>query len=368
MLQQYTTYMMRLLAWPTVFISLSLTSIIWLTQALRFIDFIINRGLSIGDFLYLTMLLIPSLMLFIVPISLFVAVLFAYNKLQADSELVVMRAAGLSPLQLARPAVLVAIAVSAFCYLLALYVMPMANRQFRDTQAFLRDNYTSVLLQEEVFNSPTDGLTVFVRERDDDGVLHGVLVHDNRQQADPITMMAEEARLVQTESGPRFYLVNGLRQERHEGRVSWLNFDSYNLDLSLFDSSIGDRTRKPEEMFLSELFDETVQDENLRRKYAAEGHQRLTWPLYALGLSLLGLTVLLRGEFSRRGQWKRIATASIAATGCVGGALGLTNMVTKFPESVPVLYILIATLIIGSVMILSSNGTKSIPLHEGVSS
>ena len=214
MWQQYTTYIMRLLIWPTLFISVSLTSIIWLTQALRYIDFIINRGLSIVDFLYLTVLLVPSLMLLILPVSLFVATIFAYNKLMNDSELVVLRAAGLSPLQIARPAIFVALLVTLFCYGMSLYLMPLTKRQFKDTQIFLRDHYTSVLLQEEVFNNPVDGLTVFVRKRDDKGMLYGLLVHDSRLEGQEVTMMAEQAQLLQTPSGPRFHLVNGMRQEK----------------------------------------------------------------------------------------------------------------------------------------------------------
>ncbi len=360
MWQRYTLYMMHLLMWPTLFISVSLTSIIWLTQALRFIDFIINRGLSIWDFTYLTMLLVPSLLLLILPISLFVAVIFTYNKLSADSELVVFKAAGLSPLQLARPAIIIALIVTACCYGLSMHLMPLTKRQFKDTQMFLRDNYTSVLLQEEVFNSPVDGLTVFVRHRDEDGTLHGVLVHDNRIREAATTMMAEQAQLVQTPNGPRFYLTKGMRQERRDGRVSWLNFDSYNLDISLYTEQAAERTRGPEEMYMGELLSSDVQDDALHRKYLAEAHQRLTWPMYALGLALLACSVMLRGEFNRRGQWKRVATVSVAAIGFVVTGLGLTNLVVQMPLLTPLLYVAISLLIVSSLIALMGDWRRSV--------
>ena len=224
---------MKHLALPVVLITGSLTCIIWLIQALRFIDFIVNRGLSVGDFVYITSLLFPSLLLLLVPISVFIAVLYTYNRLQADSELVVMRASGLSRWQLALPALQIAALATLFCYMISMFLMPLANRQFNDMRAFLQNNYASILLQEEVFNHPVDRLTVFIRERDNEGNLYGILVHDARTE-NPITMMAEKGRLTEGPNGPSFYLESGMRQEKRKGRVSWLNFDNYSLDISFY--------------------------------------------------------------------------------------------------------------------------------------
>lgn len=358
-----TTYMLKLLIWPTLFITVSLTSIVWLTQALRFIDFTINRGLSALDFLYLTGLLIPSLLLIILPVSLFVAVVFTYHKLSAESELVVMKAAGLSPLQLARPAIIMGLAVMLLCYGLSLYLMPATKRQFKDMQTFLRDNYTSMLLQEEVFNNPVDGLTVFVRNRDDDGILHGVLVHDSRLPNQPVTMLAEEARLIQTPGGPRFHLIGGMRQELREGRVSWLDFDSYNLDISLYTKAPATHKRGAEELFVSELLNPATTDPGLRWEYRAELHQRLTWPLYALGLALLGAAALLSGEFTRRGQWKRLVAIAASATGLVLAAIGLSNVMVRLPMLTPVSYAVALIFITGCFLFLAFPRQPNIPAY-----
>lgn len=348
-MRQYVLYIMKHLAWPTLLITASLTGVIWLTQALRFVDFIINRGLSIGDFIYITSLLFPSLLMLLVPISLFVAVVFTYNKLLADSELIVLRAAGLSRWQLAKPAILVAMVTTIFCYALSFYILPLANRQFTDMRSFLRDNYTSVLLQEEVFNTPVDGLTVFVRERDSDGYLRGILVHDNRLTHNPITMMAEEGRLVQSPSGPQFYLVKGIRQEVRKGRISWLNFDQYTLDIRFYTGAMRKRERDADEKYLDELFTNEGMTEKERAQHRAEGHQRITWPLYNLALALLAVAILLSGEFNRRGQWKRIVIAGVAAMIVALAGVGLRNLVVKQPTMIPLMYGFVGAMMVGSV-------------------
>jgi lipopolysaccharide export system permease protein len=350
---RYNKYIAKHLIHSTLLITFSLTSIVWLTQALRFIDFIVNQGVSIGIFLKLTALLVPSLVFMILPPAMLVAVLFVYNKLRADSELVVMQAAGLSRWKLVIPALEVATMVTLLAYVIALYLQPVSFRQFREMQSFLRNNYVSILLQEGVFSTPVDGLTVFIRERDKDNTLHGILVHDNRQPDKAVTMMAEEGRLVETPQGPRFLLSNGNRQERNKDRLSFLNFQSYTLDISLYTQALPKRTSDPQEMFLADLFnydDSITPAENQKR--IAEAHQRLLWPAYALCLTLIALAVLLSGEFNRRGHWHRIALAIVLGTTILFTAVGLRGMMAVKPYLVIAAYLnlLIPGLIAGLVL------------------
>lgn len=310
---RYHLYIAKTLLHSMLLVTFSLTSIVWLTQALRFIDFIVNQGISTGAFLTLTILLLPSLLVVILPVALFAATLFTYNKLQNDSELVAMEAAGLNLWKLSAPAMSVCCGVVLLAYLIALYIMPLSQGRFRDMQAFLRNNYVSLLLQEGVFSSPVEGLTVFVREREKDGTLRGVLVHDNRQHATSITMMAEKATLMETPQGPRFLLKNGNRQEMQQEKLSFLNYESYVLDISLYASQAGERRVDTREKFIHELFEEakTASPEQAA-ELRAEAHQRIVWPLYSFALPMLGLSILLSGQFNRRGQLRRVLAAVAA--------------------------------------------------------
>lgn len=326
-------------------VTFSLTGIIWLMQALRFVDFIINRGLSVGDFLYLTILILPALLAIILPISLLIAVIFTYHKLIVESELVVMQASGISRLQLAIPAIIAGLMITAVTYAFTLYLLPTANRQFEDLKSFMRDNYASMLLQEEVFNHPVDGLTVFIQERSDTGKLHGVLVHDNRNPRSIITMMAEDATLVQTPSGPRFQLENGIRQEKRDGQISWLNFESYSMDLSYYTKQKLSRKQGTDELYLTELMHPTLTGDNQLR-YASELHRRLVWPWTSLSLSLIAVAFLTTGQFNRRGITKRLISVSALTVASILGFMGLQNMLIKYPHSVPFFYIYALSMII----------------------
>lgn len=356
---QYSKYIIRHLVHSTLLITFSLTSIVWLTQALRFIDFIVNQGISITIFLQLTLLLIPSLLLMILPPALFCSVLFVYNKLKMDSELVVMQSAGISRWRLGLPAIQVAGVITIFAYIIALYLQPVSYTRFKDMQSFLRNSYVSLLLQEGVFSNPVNGLTVFIRERDKEGILHGILVHDSRLEGTQITMMAEEARLTETPQGPRFLLVHGNRQETRDGKLSFLTFDNYTMDISFYTQSMKTRSPDAQELSLPDLLSEDPKlsrQENNRR--FAEAQQRILWPAYSMSLTLLALAMLLSGQFNRRGNWQRITGALLLGTVIMFMAVGLRGLMANNPPMAVAAYALLILPAIASFWVLADFRTR----------
>jgi lipopolysaccharide export system permease protein len=352
MIRQYERYIFFHLLGPLLLITLSLTGIIWLTQVLRFIDFMLNRGLAFSDFCYLTGLMFPALLLVIMPISLGIAVVYTINRLTADSELIVLYAVGISKLQLVRPILFMGCICLLICYVLSLYLMPVANTKFQDIRTFFRDKYASVLLEEEVFNSPVDGMTVFIRQRDADNTLHNILLHDNRNPKETVTLIADRGTIEQTASGPRFYLTHGVRQTLRDGRVSWLSFDNYAIDVAFYAKNV-ERKYKPEERTFAELLNVDGLNEKERRTYRAEAHYRLTWPLFNLMMPLTAMAALFSGSFNRRGQWKRTVVTTLILTGILLLYFALRSMGIRYAGVQPMLYVMILALCTASLHIIA---------------
>ncbi len=335
-------YVFRQLFWMTVLVAASLTCVVWLTQSLRFVELIVNRGLSVPLFVYFTALLLPSLLTIILPIALFIAVVFTYNRLTVDSELVAMRATGLSQRRLATPALVLAVGCTLVGYLLSLWLLPASYRQFKDTQFEIRDSYASVLLQEGVFTTLMKGVTVYVRDRAPDGELLGIIVQDNRDRQHSATMMAERGALVEGTNGPRVLMIKGNRQELDEktGRMSILYFDRYVFDVGTASAATRARWREPRERYLDELFLPSSDRDKIwnYNKLRMEGHSRLAGPLLSLAAALVALACLLTGEFDRRGQARRIAFAIALVVVIEGGALVLKSVGEKYLAAAPLLY------------------------------
>ncbi|NIA70292.1 LPS export ABC transporter permease LptF [Pelagibius litoralis] len=337
-----TRYVLGQLVAATVFVTLALTFAIWLTQSLRLIDYIVNRGLPASTFLTFVGLLLPSFLGVVLPVACFVAALFVYHKLTMDSEMVVMRAAGLSQLQLARPAILLGVIVTLAVYSISLYFLPASFRNFKDLQHAFRSDFSAILLQEGVFTTVTDEITVYVRERSPEGELRGILVHDNRDPKKAVTMMAERGALVPSESGPRVVMENGNRQEVQPGtgRFSLLYFDRYTVELADFGNAPQARWREPKERFLHELLSpsDDRRDQRYRLELLAEGHQRIVAPLYSLVFVVIGMAALLAGEFNRRGQLKRVLAAIACVAALEGVSLALHDLASRNTAAVPAMY------------------------------
>ena len=335
-------YIFRQLFATTLFVAISLTCAVWLTQSLRFVEMIVNRGLSASLFVYFTMLLLPSFLAVILPIALFVAILFVYNRLLVDSELVVLRAGGYSQYSLARPALMLTFIVMVACYALSLYLMPASYREFKDLQFTLRNSYPTVLLQEGVFSPVMKGVTVYVGSRGRGGELFGIIVHDARNREQPVTMMAERGVIVAGKSGPRVILATGSRQQVDEkdGSLSLLYFDRYSFDISTVDDTVQDRWREPRERYLNELF----YSEDRRNKVwffnklRMEGHYRLSTPLLPLSFTLVGLAFLLGGDFNRRGALFRVLGAVATVIVIEIAHLGFKNLGEKTPSLYGLMY------------------------------
>jgi lipopolysaccharide export system permease protein len=290
---------------------------------------VINRGQSAGLFTYLTLLLVPTLLTVIVPIAFFGAALFTLNRLNAESELVVMWAAGLSRAQLSAPVLAVAAFAMGITYACGLYLMPLGQRQIADMVFAIRADIGTAILREGAFVSPSSTLTVFIREITPGGEFRGILVHDSRDASRPVTYLAEKGLLARTEQGPRVIMENGAIEQSEEGgaRLSALKFDRYVFDLEQFAGATRASERDTSERFLHELFDPGPDSADARRGiYFAEAHNRLSSPLYCVLFALIALAAAAKGPMVRSRSVLRLAVAAFMGAGLrmVGyGAQGL---------------------------------------------
>ena len=195
-----------------------------------------------------------------------------------------------------------------------------------------------------MFNNPAQGLTVYVRERLPSGEMLGILIHDNRDKAKPITMMAERGALIRTPEGPRFMMINGNRQQvGGEGKsLSLLYFDRYALDLDAYTERSGEGWREPHERYVHELLwpdMENADDRNNYWRFQVEAHNRLAGAFGTMSLALIALAATLGGEYNRRGRYRRLVAAAFGAIGFMVLSIGLPYLANIVPGTLVLLYL-----------------------------
>lgn len=351
-------YLFRRLTIATLYAALGLTVTIWLSQSLRLIEMVVESGAPVVAFFQLLALTVPTVMGIVLPVALSGGTLFVYNRMFIESELVVMRSAGMGPAALALPALALSLVAGAIVGGLNLYVTPAARAALVMLERSVRNDYTQVLVRPGIFNEVGDGMTIYARERAPDGALSRIVIHDARDKTRPKTTMGERAVVLAETSGIKIVVFNGYQQElnRTDGRMSQLSFDRYSVDYRFAASEGGERPADARERSTLELFDpsdEVRADERLYRQFVSELNGRLSSPLLAPAYALIAVAALLFGEFNRRGQSVRVGIAAAFTVAVQAGYLGATGLSTKSLSAVPLLYLLPAAVIAAGLMILA---------------
>jgi lipopolysaccharide export system permease protein len=317
-MQYLTRYIFRQLFFAVLITTLVLTSIMWLAQSLKYIDFIANKGAPFLLFGEMILYLLPNLFVITVPIAILIGVIFIYNKLITDHELTVMQAVGVGHWQLAKPAILLSLMCTLFLYMFTLYVLPLSFRHYRDISLTLREKSLSTLVQIGQFSS-LGKYTVYARSQDSAGNFLGVLIYDGSEGKNKMTFMAEKGIVLHDTDGGRLLLINGNRQEQDlkTGKPSILYFNQYLVEAKnkAEDKKKEGRFLRTYERFVEDLLNPSEDlSPSVRLEFISAAHQRLISPLYALVFGLLAACSLILGSYNKRGRVLNMVVACVLAT------------------------------------------------------
>ena len=285
----------------------TLTTIIWITGALKEISLLTTKGQTILVFFTLTSLGLPFLIAAIAPIALFGSVLYCLNRLNGDSELIVLSASGASPGVLLQPFVLLSSLVFAALLLLHTVVIPFSFNAVDELSKRIHADFIANFARPGAFNQLEAGFIFHYRERGADGSLRGVFIQDRRNPQEISTFIAEVGDLVQKHDDVYLVLRKGSAQRpRAAGDSSLVTFEDYAIDLSQFLHRGGDAGKpRPRNRGIGALlhFDAAdPQEKPLSNQVRAELYERLTSPLYALLAGLIAFAALGQARTTRQNR------------------------------------------------------------------
>lgn len=316
----------------------SLTGVIWITQALRGIDLMTSQGQTILTFLGFTGLAIPVLVLIISPIALMIAISHTLNKLATDSEIIVMNAAGFSPFRLFRPFIYATIAVALLVAFIATYLAPDGMRRLKRWDAEITADVLANVLQPGRFAQLDTNLTMRVRERQPGGLLVGIFIDDRRDPKERVTILADHGSVVKNDKGSFLVLEDGNLERFEVGKrePAMVAFDRYAFDMSKFSNQSHDVVYGIRERYLWELFSPDPKDpmfQQLPGQFRAELHDRLMAPLYPFAFAALTFAFLGTPRTTRQSRNFSIGASIAAVFGLRMAGFALSVMTVKSPEA-----------------------------------
>lgn len=322
----------------------ALTAIVWLTSSLRQLDLVVSQGQTFWLFMKVTLLALPLLIGLIAPFCLFIAALFVLNKLNSDSELIVMSAAGIAQHSLARPFLAVAILITLSAYGLALFITPISLRTVRQTVISARADFISQAIRPGRFTTVDQGLTFHVRERSANGVLQGVFVHDTRDPEVSISYLGARGVITRAGSGNFLVLQQGevVRRPRSGAATgSVISFESYAFSLA---APGGDAltlffpAQERSTAELIELMGQPFEDQRFAGRVRSEFNDRLATPLYSLAFVLIAFAAMGRAKTTRQSLGESIVLAVAAVGGLRILGFFASGLVARNAWAVPLIY------------------------------
>jgi lipopolysaccharide export system permease protein len=338
-------YIFRTTLASFVLVLVSLTGVIWITQALRGIDLMTSQGQTILTFLGITSLVIPALVLIISPIALMIAISHTLNKLATDSEIIVMNAAGLSPLRLFRPFVFATLVVALLVAFIAAYLAPEGLRRIKQWDAEITADVLTNVLQPGRFAQLDQNLTIRIRERQPGGLLKGIFIDDRRDPKERVSIVADHGTVVKNTDGSFLILEDGNLERFEVGKrdPALVAFGRYGFDMSKFnqnhDVALGIRERYLWELLAPEDSDPIYQQ--LPGQFRAELHDRFMSPIYPLAFAALTFAFLGAPRTTRQSRNFSIGGSILAVFGLRMAGFACSVLTVKSPLAALVQYLML---------------------------
>ena len=357
----FSRYVFRQTSSALLLVLLSLTGIVWISLALRELNVMTSDGQSALTLIKMTTLGLPSFVAVITPFALLITTIHTLNRLNGDSEIIVLTASGATAWTITKPLVALALLVMAVITFVNHFAAPWSYRQLREIVLQVRSDLLTQVIQPGRFSSPEKGLTFHIRERTLDGTLHGLVMHDARKDTEVSSYLADKGVLVEDNGGTYLFMMDGHILRRNGGigePTQIVAFDKYAVDLESLERrrEDGPTEMRPRERYLGELLagasdDAGPQDGKAgtgkRRakddhpgRMRAELHERFASALYPLAFVLMAVAMVGQAQSTRQARHARIALCFLAGVGLRLAGLAVNNVVSINAAAVPVLYLI----------------------------
>jgi len=313
-------YILSEIAVPFVFGLSVFTFVLLIARILKLIEMVVNRGVPLVSIIKIFSYIMPAFLEVTIPMAMLLAILVAFGRLSADSEMVAMRASGLSLYQLLPPVAIVAAVATLATGAVSIWARPWGNRSLKSALYELARTRASAGIKPSVFNDDFPGLVIYAEGVDarTDRLRH-VLISDERSSHERNTIFARDGTMI---SDPRtrtitLRLRNGFIHTTGDEKAPeyQTHFQSYDVNLDLRQAFASSRTRRdPKEMTLGQLARAIAQKRAaglLAASELVEYHRKFSIPFACIVFALVAVPLGVQPVRSARSRGFMVSLAMI---------------------------------------------------------
>lgn len=299
-------YIFRETAVPFVLGMAVFTFVLLMGRLLKLAEMVFAKGVPFIDVCRLILYMLPSFLLVSIPMAFLLAVLLAFGRLSADSEITAMKAGGVGLWSLLAP--VFTFAVLAYCAttFITVYGLPWGNTSFKHFLYEVIETRAATTIKEKVFNDDFPGLVVYVDGYDQAShEISGILIHDERNPEEPMTIFASTGVIAATprENNVRLHLENGsIHRGIGASGYRLVEFSTYDLHVTLRQNTKRDQLDE-EDLTLRQLMahrNNTQNSEKFRRDVSIELHKRFALPFACIVFAMIGVPLGIQNQRSGR--------------------------------------------------------------------
>jgi len=254
----------------------------------------------------LTMSALPTMALPILPVGTAVAIFGGLSFLNSDRELIALSAAGLSDFQIAKPALKLAAYACVVCYLCAFYIAPKSYHFLKKSLGNFRNNFVANVLHEKSFNQLSKNLTLYIGNKNDDGIMEEMIIFDNRDKRESSIIFARNGQIKISNNHPSFILSDGMRQIIDaKGNMNQMTFSSLQISIPQGNTERAIHARDLQEFTIWHLMfpDQSISKSKVKQM-KTEIHQRIIWPFYCIIFTMICIGIYLKNPHKRTEDYK----------------------------------------------------------------
>ena len=285
-----------------VFIStIVFLGVIWLTQSFKTIKLIINKGANLSDFFILSAYSLPNWLLIALPFGTFAGCMISYLKFENDKEIVVMKAAGLSPLKISNPAILVALLSTMILFILSHLILPITYKSFKTLQNEIRNNSKELIIRDNIFVDMNENQTIFIGQLDDNNYFKEIFIQDRTDPLKLVELSSKNGYMIIEKNIITLFMNKGSRYLTSVSQdTTILDFDNYKLDIKKDKlKAVSPRVVEYNEYSFFDLIKKADQNKSQKGKLLAEAHSRNTVALLPIVFVLIVMVTILNSNYSR---------------------------------------------------------------------
>jgi lipopolysaccharide export system permease protein len=310
-------YLCREIAVPFLLGTATFTGVLIMGRLLKIADLVVAKGVPLTAILLTIAYLLPGFCLVTIPMAFLLALLLAFGRLSADSEITVMKACGVGLSSLLPPVLGCALIAYLATTFVTVYALPWGNTAFKKLIFDEIKTRATTTIRERVFNDDFPGVVLYAEQSDPERhTLSGVLIYDERDPAQPSTIFAEQG-VVEADTATRavrLQLKNGsIHRNKADRGYRMLEFQNYDLSINLSPTDKVIITNELD-MTFKELRDTMrlpLSDEKIRRNLQLEFHRRFSLPFACFVFALVGMPLGIQNERSGKGAGFTVSIAVI---------------------------------------------------------